>query len=326
MPKTVTLTRQLKAPAERVFRAWTDPADVKRWFKPTRLIMDAKVDGLWHSEVEWQGKRWPHYGRFTRLERPRLFEQTWMSEATHGLESVVRVELEAKGGGTEVRLTHSGLPDDEAENHRRRRRLTLRCRLLRCRLLSRLLHQTLPLQVPLQHQIQSRLQNILRRCQWMRMGKRGPRGLQLLQEAPGNGDVEPGQFRRERFGRIASGRFGMQRRRRRVQFNRLNQRRGRWAESGRLRQRGRRYRIGGGGRADRSDDVAVRRSGGWLDGRRHGLASRFDRWKNLGSISRRFCGVSTFARWVMLVMHKRPSRRGSTISGNRCTSFAAVFR
>ena len=101
MPKTVTTTRQLKAPPERVFRAWTDPADVKRWFKPTRLIMDAKVDGLWHSEVEWQGKRWPHYGRFTRLERPRLFEQTWMSEATHGLETVVRVELEPKGGGTE---------------------------------------------------------------------------------------------------------------------------------------------------------------------------------------------------------------------------------
>src|SRR5437867_11652071 len=74
MPKTVTATRQLKATPERVFRAWTDPADVKRWFKPTRLIMEAKVDGLWHSEVEWQGKRWPHYGRFTRLERPRLFE------------------------------------------------------------------------------------------------------------------------------------------------------------------------------------------------------------------------------------------------------------
>src|SRR5438067_11944878 len=36
MPKTVTATRQLKATPERVFRAWTDPADVKRWFKPTR--------------------------------------------------------------------------------------------------------------------------------------------------------------------------------------------------------------------------------------------------------------------------------------------------
>src|SRR5438105_2788056 len=77
MPKTatatvtVTVTRQLKASPDRVYRAWTDPADVKRWFKPTRLIMNEQVDGLWHSEVEWEGTRWPHYGRFTRLERPR---------------------------------------------------------------------------------------------------------------------------------------------------------------------------------------------------------------------------------------------------------------
>jgi len=42
-----------------------------------------------------------------------------MSEATHGLESLVRVDFEAKGGGTEVRVTHSGLPEDEAENHRK---------------------------------------------------------------------------------------------------------------------------------------------------------------------------------------------------------------
>jgi activator of Hsp90 ATPase-like protein len=49
----------------------------------------------------------------------RTDKQTWMSEATHGLETIVRVEFEAKGGGTEVRLTHSGLPDDEAENHRK---------------------------------------------------------------------------------------------------------------------------------------------------------------------------------------------------------------
>jgi len=51
--------------------------------------------------------------------RPRLFEQTWMSEATHGIETVVRLELDPKDGGTQVTLTHSGLPDDEAENHRK---------------------------------------------------------------------------------------------------------------------------------------------------------------------------------------------------------------
>src|SRR5919204_225078 len=58
-------------------------------------------------------------GRFIRLERPRLIEETWMSESTHGLETLLRVEFEPKGGGTQLTLTHSGLPDDEAENHRK---------------------------------------------------------------------------------------------------------------------------------------------------------------------------------------------------------------
>ena len=52
----------------------------------------------------------------------------------------------------------------------------------------------------------------------------------------------------------------------------------------------------------------------------------FRAWTDPGNVSFRFAGVSTFASGTMLVMHKRPSRRGSTISGNRCTSLAAVCR
>lgn len=36
-----------------------------------------------------------------------------MSEATRGLESRVTVEMTPSGGGTDLVLTHSGLPDDE---------------------------------------------------------------------------------------------------------------------------------------------------------------------------------------------------------------------
>ena len=118
MPKTVTVTRHLKGTPDRIFRAFTDPAEVKRWFKPIRLIMNAEVDGLWNSDQEFEGKRWAHYGRFLKLERGKLVEETWMSEATHGIETVVRVELAPRDGGTDVRLTHSGLPEDTAESHR----------------------------------------------------------------------------------------------------------------------------------------------------------------------------------------------------------------
>src|SRR5437773_1845519 len=54
-----------------------------------------------------------HYCRYLRVERPKLLEFTWMSEGTRGLESRVSVELTPSRGGTDLTLTHSGLPDDE---------------------------------------------------------------------------------------------------------------------------------------------------------------------------------------------------------------------
>ena len=56
------------------------------------------------------------------------------------------------------------------------------------------------------------------------------------------------------------------------------------------------------------------------------FASRFDSRKNLGSTSSRFSGVSTFDSSTTLVTQSRPSRRGSTTSGKRWMSSAAVFR
>lgn len=112
--QTVTVSRHLSAAPERVYRAWTDPESFKKWFLARRLIMHPGVDGLFNWDTEHQGKSWAHYGRFLKLEKPRLVELTWVSEATRGLESVVRVELTAKDSGTDLRLTHSGLPDEES--------------------------------------------------------------------------------------------------------------------------------------------------------------------------------------------------------------------
>ena len=46
------------------------------------------------------------------MESPRLLEFTWVSEHTHGKESVVTLEFMPRGGRTELRLTHEGLPDE----------------------------------------------------------------------------------------------------------------------------------------------------------------------------------------------------------------------
>src|SRR5712692_8009593 len=75
--------------------------------------LNAVVDGLFYLAVKHEGRTWPHYGRFLQIDRPRLVEYTWMSEATKGAESIVTVTMEAKGEETEVTLRHSGVPDDE---------------------------------------------------------------------------------------------------------------------------------------------------------------------------------------------------------------------
>ena len=110
----VTVTREIPAPAEKVFDAWIDPKSPGGpWFGAERTIVNPMVDGLYYFAVKWEGRIWAHYGRFLQLDRPRRVQYTWMSEATKGLESVVDVAFDPRGDHTEVTLRHTGIPDDE---------------------------------------------------------------------------------------------------------------------------------------------------------------------------------------------------------------------
>lgn len=108
-----TVTRTIAAPPERVFDVWIDPKSPGGPWHGERVILNAVVDGLFYMAVKHQGRVWPHYGRFLTLDRPRLIEFTWVSEATRGIETVVALELAPRGNQTEVTLRHSGVPDDE---------------------------------------------------------------------------------------------------------------------------------------------------------------------------------------------------------------------
>jgi uncharacterized protein YndB with AHSA1/START domain len=110
----LTVTRTIPAPAEKIFDVWIDPKSPGGpWFGGDRVIVNPTVDGLFYIAAKNEGRVWPHYGRFVRLERPHLIEYTWMSEATQGKESVVTLTFQPLGEETEVTLRHSGLPDDE---------------------------------------------------------------------------------------------------------------------------------------------------------------------------------------------------------------------
>ena len=110
----LVVSRTVQAAPEQAFDVWINPKSPGGpWFGAERVILHPIVDGLFYHAVKHEGRTWEHYGRFLQMERPRLVEHTWVSEATRGVETIVSVTFQARNGQTEVVLRHSGVPDDE---------------------------------------------------------------------------------------------------------------------------------------------------------------------------------------------------------------------
>lgn len=122
----VRLERVIRADRERVFRAWTEAGQMKRWFAPQGFTIpeaevDARPGGAFRVIMRApDGSEHVASGSFRRVEPPSLltFTWSWESAAEEPEETLVTVELSAEGGSTRLLLVHEGFSTDaERENH-----------------------------------------------------------------------------------------------------------------------------------------------------------------------------------------------------------------
>jgi len=116
----VRLIRIIDAPREEVFRAWTEPDQIRQWWGPGEFTCpEAEVDlrpgGSYRLAMQpTAGDALIVGGTYREVEPPVRLVYTWRWEtgpAADGSESLVTVEFHARGGQTELILTHTEFPD-----------------------------------------------------------------------------------------------------------------------------------------------------------------------------------------------------------------------
>jgi uncharacterized protein YndB with AHSA1/START domain len=118
-----TIVREFAAPREVVFRAWTDPRQLTRWFGPRgfstpleSIGADVRPGGTWQATmvVDATGQEFPTGGFYLEVRAPERLVFTWR-EPGGDAESVVTVELADLGAGRTLMTFHqAGFTSEDA--------------------------------------------------------------------------------------------------------------------------------------------------------------------------------------------------------------------
>ena len=119
---SLTIRRRFKASPERVYRAWTDPAQIARWFGPGGIaVLEAKFEAraggqyMIHARAPEGGDH--HVSGTVREIIPNSkVVYTWAWQSTPERQSLVTVEFKPDGDGTLLVLTHEQFFDEGARD------------------------------------------------------------------------------------------------------------------------------------------------------------------------------------------------------------------
>ena len=124
---SLRLTRFFTAPPERVFRAWTDPEELKRWWRAGKgwrtpiAEVDLRVGGEFRIGTQPQEGGEMHLVRGTYREvlPARKLVYTFVVEGSEArAEEVVTVEFHAQDAGTMLILSHQRIAEKQSTEAR----------------------------------------------------------------------------------------------------------------------------------------------------------------------------------------------------------------
>lgn len=118
------LTRTFDAPRDRVFRAWTDPDRLSKWWGPQThscpvAELDVRAGGKWRTCMLGEDgiERWVR-GVYREVEAPErlVFTWAWETDGVPGDETLVTIEFRDNAGGTEMNFTQERFPTAESRD------------------------------------------------------------------------------------------------------------------------------------------------------------------------------------------------------------------
>jgi uncharacterized protein YndB with AHSA1/START domain len=120
-------SRTFRASRERIFRAFTDPEQLAKWWGPKgftvpQCTLEAHQGGTWRTVMRSpEGQDHIVSGVYREITPPErlVFTWAWETEGERGHETVVTIELLEVSGGTRLDLTHEVFETEDGRNQHR---------------------------------------------------------------------------------------------------------------------------------------------------------------------------------------------------------------
>jgi len=111
--KIINIEETFRAPKEKVFKAWTKPESLKKWFMAdagvtvTDVAINLNIGGYYFIETIFPGYEASKIeGEFLKIEVPKALEYTWHTPILNGKTTKVEVEFIDFEQGSKILLNH----------------------------------------------------------------------------------------------------------------------------------------------------------------------------------------------------------------------------